>query len=439
MAWYRDKFLTFNSKQVIKTLKRALQPVISDVSIAWDLAQGWTVHQIPSSPPPLFSGDRLVVYGLLKPSEYASRDGKMEVRLHGTLGKDEEMEFLITFPIPSTASASDTDVETKSGASIHCLAAKTFIKEKQDDISGTWEIDDNKKSSIISISKSANVGSKFTSFVAVDAENHQPVPGSLRKKVVPSFGGHMMGSTMALQQASSFQSFITGGGLGYFGSLNSAFSSSSNSPFGSAPSTGMPCYGGGPPVPPPHPPGGVFQGKKAALSPQSDIAGGCSKPKGGLEFGTGAYQSVFSSNSKSLFAPLGAAACYGGGFPNPPPATGVTFQGKNETSSVLALISLQKASGAWDLTNQLVALCGKTRDALITACPMEVAVDTAEGKLLWATALALVLLMGTFLDQKDEWEMIAEKGKKWMKKSLPGGMKYDNMLESAATAVGVQI
>ena len=37
--------------------------------------------------------------------------------------------------------------------------------------------------------------------------------------------------------------------------------------------------------------------------------------------------------------------------------------------------------------------------------------------------------MGKFLDQKDEWEMIAEKGKKWMKKNLPGAVKYDNMLE----------
>ena len=47
--------------------------------------------------------------------------------------------------------------------------------------------------------------------------------------------------------------------------------------------------------------------------------------------------------------------------------------------------------------------------------------------------------MGKFLDQKDEWEMIAEKGKKWMKKNLLRAVKYDNMLESAATAVGVQI
>jgi len=103
-------------------------------------------------------------------------------------------------------------------------------------------------------------------------------------------------------------------------------------------------------------------------------------------------------------------------------------------------MSLQKTSGGWNLTDQLVSLFGTSRDTLITACPTEIAADTAEGKLLWATALALVLLMGKlFSDQKDEWEIIAEKGKRWIKNNLPTVVKYDKVLQSAATAVGVQI
>ena len=99
-------------------------------------------------------------------------------------------------------------------------------------------------------------------------------------------------------------------------------------------------------------------------------------------------------------------------------------QKQKNSPPVLAVITLQKASGSWDLTDQLVSLCGTSRDVLINGCPNEITVDTGEGKLLWATALALVLLMGKFLDQKDEWEMIAEKGSKWMKKNLPAGVKY---------------
>ena len=70
------------------------------------------MHQIPSSLPPLFSGDRMVVFGLLKPSENASQDGKNEVRLQGTLGKDEKMEHLMTFPVPPIRSAFDTNLES---------------------------------------------------------------------------------------------------------------------------------------------------------------------------------------------------------------------------------------------------------------------------------------------------------------------------------------
>ena len=100
---------------------------------------------------------------------------------------------------------------------------------------------------------------------------------------------------------------------------------------------------------------------------------------------------------------------------------------------------LQKGSGSWDLTDQLVSLCGTSRDALIKGCPKEIAVDSDEGKLLWVTALALVLLICKFLDQKDELEMIAEKGTKWMKKNLPAVVKYENVLTAAATTVSVKI
>ena len=398
--WLGDKFLTFNLTQVIKTLKRALQPVISDVSIAWNLAQGWTVHQIPSSLPPLFSGDRLVVYGILKPSENASQDGKMEVRLQGTLGKDEKMEHLITFSTPSTTSVFDAGVDCNSSVFVHRLAAKGFIQVQQDDVSNKYGQElEEAKSPIISVSKSANVVSKFTSFVAVDKENHQPVSGPLNKHVVPSFGDQDMG-LMCLSSCDMSDVHVA-----------------SNSYMACRKKGGMKV--------------GFGFMKKRKSAPTKKKASKFKFPFGGAASVPAEKSNRRKAKSEDVSEFLHAK-------PEGAPCASTSQQTK-EASSVLALISLQKASGAWDLTDQLVALCGKTRDALITACPTEVAVDTAEGKLLWATALALVLLMSKFLDQKDEWEMIAEKGKKWMKKKLPGAVKYDNILESAATAVGVQI
>ena len=124
---------------------------------------------------------------------------------------------------------------------------------------------------------------------------------------------------------------------------------------------------------------------------------------------------------------------------SPPVATNRVSSKKKESLTAMSVISLQKASGSWDFTDQLVALCGASRSALMKGCPKEIAVDTDEGKPLWATALALVLLMGKFLDQKDEWEMIAEKGTKWMKKNLPAGVKYENVLQASATTVEVKV
>ena len=386
--------------------------------MAWDLAHGWTVHQIPSSLPPLFSGDRLVVYGLLKPSENASQEGTNEVRLQSTLGKDEKMKHLRTFPTPPTASACDTNRESNLSFFLHRLAAKTFIKVKQDDISGMYNGEqefEEAKTSIISVSKSANVVSKFTSFVAVDKDNHQPVSGPLQTQVVPSFADLDLDyicnlKSCGLADVSVGSAYLSSasprkkGGLGFIRRSKSASVPKRKS----RKSTGLfSLFGSAPKREEERVKEKSSRRRAKAFNAQADLA--CQAPS-------------CSPPGVLLHSPPEAAS-----------------QKQKVASAVLSLISLQKASGAWNLTGQLMSLCGTSRDALITACPTEIAVGTAEGKLLWATALALVLLKGKFVDQKDEWEMIAEKGKRWMKNNLPAVVKYDNVLKSAATAVGVQI
>ena len=379
-----------NSPQVIKTLKRALQPVISDVVVTWNLPKDWTVTQVPSSLPPLFLGDRLVVFGVLtRPPDSRKRDDdkdrkkmKAKATLKGTLGtKKAGIEHVIEFTV-----VLGKDHGQAHGDVFHCLAAESVIQEKQDgysDASRAW--DDGEKEAardaVINVSKAANVVSKFTSFVAVDKDNHQPVSGPLKKQ--PGLDSDYCG-------------------MGYYGIM--ADDDSSDDLYE------CPCE-----VEEQYCDMGVA---RDGLEEELDEAVHCylSLPR------TKSLNNAAGPSSYSAIA-----------------STGGSSQQKKEAPPVLSLISLQKASGAWDLTDQLVSLCGSSRDALITGCPAEIAVDKAEGKLLWATALALVLLMGKFLDQKDDWEMIAEKGKKWMKKNLPAAVTYDKMLEAAATAVGVQI
>ena len=304
--------------------------MISDVSLTWDSPKGWAVQQIPSSLPPLYSGDRLVVYGLMKPSEKAIQGGQTVVRLQGTLTKGIKVEHAIKFPTPTAAIATDTVFDPNSSVILHGLAAKSFIQVKQDELSedSGEDSDEEFEEAIVSVSKSANVISKYTSIVAVDKENHEPVSGPLMKQMVSATRHKELECTRFKVLPNSFQL------AGLCEDISSTLTNSPSSPF-------------------------------------------------------------------------------------------------------LSLISLQQASGAWDLTDELLALCKVSKDAVVTGCPKEIAVGTSKGKLLWATALALVLLRCKFLDQEDEWEMIAEKGKKWMIKNLPAALNCESMLQSATIVIDV--
>ena len=348
------------------------------------------MHQVPSSLPPLFSGDRLVVYGLLKPSENA-KQGMNKVRLQGICGNSEKVEHLITFPTSLLPTACVTDNATNASAFLHRLAAKTFTQVKKDVLNEGYNggvEDEGHKTLLISVSKSANVVSKFTSFVAVDKESHQPVSGPLQRQVVPS-------------QVYMLKSML----VNSFAALDEDICETCS------------VIGASRPVP---------------TEKQTTV-----KSIGSF------FSKLFSGASLSL--PKGkdqgysSSAAFALEEAERDNITKQEKEPKEDAPALLSVISLQKASGAWDLTDQLVSLCGTSKDSLITGCPAAIAVDSSEGKLLWATALALVLLMGKFGNKKDEWEMVHEKGKKWMQKNLPAAIKYDEVTTFAAATVGVQI
>nr|XP_058965422.1 von Willebrand factor A domain-containing protein 5A-like [Pocillopora verrucosa] len=390
--------------KVIKTLKRARQPVITDVSIIWKLEKDWTVQQIPSSLLPLFSGDRLVVYGVLKASENKkSGSGVNEVKLEGNAENDAQVDHIIQFASPATEDSWDRDARTEGRILLHWLAAKNSIQEKQGDVNELGDSGprvEKAKSYVISISKSANVVSKLTSFVAVDKDSREPVSGPLRKRVA-NFAS-MITSAADRRQATRTRT------------------QSANIPWAAGFSSGA--------RPPP---------LKKMKWPKMTKASYHGAPL----VSTHNQKGYGSSNQTATWPLMFQQLCRKASEAPEAPVREVSAnnQKKKGARSALSVISLQKASGSWDLTDQLASLCDVSRSDLIKGCSKEIAADTAEGKLIWATALALVLLMGKYSDQKDEWEMIAEKGKKYLKKNLPGSLTLDQVLESAATAVGVQV
>jgi len=49
---------------VMKTLKAAMQTSVTDLHLEWRLSSSDKLLQVPSEMPPIFSGDRLIVYAI---------------------------------------------------------------------------------------------------------------------------------------------------------------------------------------------------------------------------------------------------------------------------------------------------------------------------------------------------------------------------------------
>ncbi|XP_067236414.1 von Willebrand factor A domain-containing protein 5A-like isoform X1 [Chanodichthys erythropterus] len=74
----------------------------------------------------------------------------------------------------------------------------------------------------------------------------------------------------------------------------------------------------------------------------------------------------------------------------------------------LQLVSLQKASGCWELDATLADVFGKTEDELTNQKPAQV-----DGS-VWATLLALIWLYGCKIEQQVEWQFVAMKAASWI-------------------------
>ncbi|XP_073725015.1 von Willebrand factor A domain-containing protein 5A-like isoform X2 [Misgurnus anguillicaudatus] len=76
--------------------------------------------------------------------------------------------------------------------------------------------------------------------------------------------------------------------------------------------------------------------------------------------------------------------------------------------SLLQLITLQKASGCWELNAALARVFGKTEDELTNQKPAQV-----DGS-VWATLLSLIWLYGYKIQQQIEWQFVAMKAASWI-------------------------
>ncbi|XP_048244060.1 von Willebrand factor A domain-containing protein 5A-like [Haliotis rufescens] len=156
-------------KKVMKLLRHALHPVVTDLDLTFDLPEGLKVAwRLPRDIPVMFNGEIYTVYAIV--------DGEIDdhtppigtARVSGKVG-EKAFTHTITFDV-------HRDTVTTSESYMHRMAIKALIKHLE---VIDKEFDGAKKNEIVTASMAGNVVSKYTSFVGVDiltTEEHiQPI------------------------------------------------------------------------------------------------------------------------------------------------------------------------------------------------------------------------------------------------------------------------
>ncbi|XP_051718581.1 von Willebrand factor A domain-containing protein 5A-like isoform X2 [Ctenopharyngodon idella] len=87
-----------------------------------------------------------------------------------------------------------------------------------------------------------------------------------------------------------------------------------------------------------------------------------------------------------------------------------------QTDPLLQLVSLQKATGCWELNAALANVFGKTEDEVTNHRPVQV-----DGS-VWATVLALIWLYSCRSGDQVEWQLVAMKAALWIRSQKPDGL-----------------
>ena len=158
--------------KVLRQFGRLLSPSLADVAVDWG---GLSVTQAPATVPPIFSGDRLVLYGFVKELKPAT------VKLTATLGSGP-----VTFDVPVDPAGA------VAGRTVATLAARARIRELEETPEWTSTRGSRQKNrqasrvtqEIIALSTRYGVISRETSFVAVE-RRETPVNGTVQLRRIP--------------------------------------------------------------------------------------------------------------------------------------------------------------------------------------------------------------------------------------------------------------
>ena len=430
---------------MISSLKRALQPSVTDLKAEFKLPAGYEMLQAPAKLPTIFNGDKAVVYGIVRSNGDKTLDSAVEgtATLRGLiLGKT--IEYSIPFQITQP---SEEETGPFTMPMVHHLAAKSLLKDWEAG-EGVKQLKTPAKEAIIKLSIDSSVVSAHTAYVAVDEDQDKPIEGAIQTWDV---------TAMMAQQEMGRHGYRFGGGRGGGGggallsftgggrhlrkasprrkkAKGSAFSTMAFS--GPPPAAPMPMMSsfdsfGGPPPPPPGamggpPPSLPAKAQKMSLlashfHPSEDVVEYAHHARASLHYRmmpeSCSARNVRASEDVVKFAPESSSRQ-------------VTRAPSDKLS---ALISLQQAEGLWKLDASLAGVLSKSMPELEGACPVGCQGDVRQ---VWATVLALAYLEACLSGQREEWELVAMKAEFWLEgQSLPAGTTLQALREAAKKTV----
>ena len=386
---------------MIRSLKRALQPAVTDVVVEFKVPTEFEVLQSPQTIPPIFNGEKLVIYGIMSPkstpTSHASGVATLKALMLGA-----SVEHTISFNIDSTPSEFPT---------IHHLAGKALIKDRE---RGSRRMED-----IVELSKEMGVVSSYTAYIAVDEGKKDPVRGPMKTwdvdfrnegsggganymspqvgdvtRIIEAHTGHVLQRKVTLEELYDRAEALSQLALRFQRSVVSLKKS-----------------------------GGFFSGLYSGWSGSSNLSG---------------HTARSSSPPEAMCLPSETMATCRLSLPADsdcptPPRSPVSQCAPQPQTSLSALVTLQQANGSWCLDDCLAHQLGKGRSELEGACPVKCVGVMAT---VWATVLALCVMQTRHQDKQEEWELVAGKAEGWLKRqALPADLTLDQLHAAARKCI----
>ena len=332
-------------------MKKALQPSVTEVKLTFTVPDGVNVLQSPNKIPPVFNGDKLVLYGILKGGKATTGTATLSGNILG-----HPVEHVLEFTVTG-GGESDNSVPV-----IHQLAAKGLIRDWGDE-------GDKRKDEIIKMSKDSGVVSSYTAYVAVDEEQDKPIAGALKTWDLTAVSSSSDYAQLKMKKRGFSGGHARGGGGG--GGVASG--------------------------------GGIkfFASAKAMPRLRSSRAAPLKSQARGMPESSIEGFLCYDDDSDDEWGSVDAA-------PVKRKSKTSSMSQSVGSSGLSQLISLQAAEGFWLLNDSLASLTGVSLAELKSLCPVGI------GENEWATVIALVLLEKQFNSQRDEWELVAMKAEMWL-------------------------